>query len=197
MAGKIFINYRRDDDAAGAARVRDGLASKFGKANLFIDVDNLFAGQRFDEELARALVTCDVLVAVIGRHWMDLLKAKIASGGRDHVREEIAAALQRRIVVIPVRVGREGQLPPLPRVEDLPPDISDLVLHQKHDVTHERFGRGHRRTGRSDKGRAPIKPSQICGAALLFLLWPGGSLGLHWHWRDGRLDADNQLQRPQ
>ena len=39
MAGKIFISYRRDDDASAAARVSDGLALRFGKANLFIDVD--------------------------------------------------------------------------------------------------------------------------------------------------------------
>jgi hypothetical protein len=46
MAGKIFVSYRRDNDPAAAARVRDGLAGRFGKANLFIDVDDLFAGQR-------------------------------------------------------------------------------------------------------------------------------------------------------
>ena len=55
MPGKIFISYRRDDNPDAAARVRDGLAGKFGKANLFIDVDDLLAGQRFDEELAKAL----------------------------------------------------------------------------------------------------------------------------------------------
>ncbi len=57
---KIFISYRRDDNPAAAARVRDGLAQKFGKSNLFMDVDNLIAGLRFDEELARALTACDV-----------------------------------------------------------------------------------------------------------------------------------------
>jgi hypothetical protein len=51
--------------------------------------------ERFDEELAKALRRCDVLIAVIGEHWMELLKAKTANGERDHVREEIAAALQR------------------------------------------------------------------------------------------------------
>jgi formylglycine-generating enzyme required for sulfatase activity len=141
MAGKIFISYRRDDDPAAAARVSDGLAGRFGKANLFIDVDDLHAGQRFDEELAKALTACDVLIAVIGERWTELLKAKITGGERDYVREEIAAALQRRIVVIPVRVGREGRLPPLPRSGDLPTDIRDLVLYQKSDITHERFGR--------------------------------------------------------
>ena len=115
MAGKIFVSYRRDDDPNGAARVRDGLAARFGKTNLFMDVDDLLAGLRFDDELAKALAACDVFIAVIGVRWMDLLKAKASSGERDYVREETAAALERRIVVIPVRVGRDGQLTPLPR----------------------------------------------------------------------------------
>lgn len=141
MAGKIFINYRRDDDPSAAARVRDGLAAKFGKSNIFMDVDNLLAGQRFDEELAKALSACDVLIAVMGSRWMGLLTARAASSERDYVREEIAGALKNRIVVIPVRVGRDTQLAPLPRAEALPEDIRDLVHYQKHDVTHERFGR--------------------------------------------------------
>ena len=141
MAGKIFINYRRDDVPGDARGVRDGLAQRFGKANLFMDVDNLLAGQRFDIELAKALEACDVLIAVIGPRWIDLLRARQAGGERDYAREEIAAALKRGIVVIPVRVGREGNMPPLPRKDDLPADIGDLVLHQKADVAHERFGR--------------------------------------------------------
>ncbi len=141
MPGKIFINYRRDDDPAAAARVRDGLAEKFGKSALFMDVDNLLAGQRFDQELAKALSVCDVLVAVIGTKWMDLMRARAASPERDYVREEIAEALKRKVLVVPVRVGREGKLAPLPGADDLPEDIRDLVLHQKHDVTYERHGR--------------------------------------------------------
>ena len=93
MVGKIFVSYRRDDDPNGAARVRDGLAATFGKANVFMDVDNLIAGQRFDEELAKALAQCDVLVAVVGARWMELLKARRTGGEFDYVREEIAEAL--------------------------------------------------------------------------------------------------------
>ena len=90
MPGKIFINYRRDDDPAFAARVRDGLATKFGKTNLFMDVDNLLAGRRFDQELAKALAACDVLIAIMGNRWMDQLKARMPTGERDYVGEEIA-----------------------------------------------------------------------------------------------------------
>ena len=142
MAGKVFISYRHEDDPSAAARVRDALAASFGKTNIFMDVDSLLAGQRFDEELSKALATCDVLIVIMGLRWMDLLKSKnVMSGARDYVRVEIAQALKRKIVVVPVRVGREGQLPPLPRAKDLPADISDLVQFQMHDVLHEHFGR--------------------------------------------------------
>ena len=75
-----------------------------------MDVDNLLAGQRFDRELEKALGETDVFIAVIGPRWMELLGER-ASGERDYVREEIAGALKRGIVVIPVLVERT----PLPR----------------------------------------------------------------------------------
>jgi formylglycine-generating enzyme required for sulfatase activity len=183
MAGKIFINYRRDDDPSAAARVRDGLAAKFGKTNLFMDVDNLLAGQRFDEELAKALALCDALIAIMGPRWMDQLKARIASSQRDFVREEIAEALKRRIIVIPVRVGREGQMLSMPAPDDLPQEIRDLVHYQKHDVAHERFNRDTQelaaaivaiRKARQLK-RAPLPWARIAAAAfgIVALAWTG------------------------
>ena len=137
MAGKIFVNYRRDDERAMAARVRDRLAQAFGNANVFMDVDNLMAGQRFDKELEKALAETDVFLAVMGPRWIELFRDRLAKGERDYVREEIVGALKRGIVFIPVMI--EGAA--LPRGEDLPEDIRELVLHQKHSATHEQFGR--------------------------------------------------------
>ena len=51
MPGKVFVNYRRDDARDMAARIRDRLAATFGDANVFMDVDNLIAGHRFDKAL--------------------------------------------------------------------------------------------------------------------------------------------------
>ena len=76
MAGKIFVNYRRDDERSTAARVRDRLAGVFGAANVFMDVDNLLAGQRFDKELEKALAQTDVFLALIGPRWMDLFTTR-------------------------------------------------------------------------------------------------------------------------
>lgn len=173
MPGKIFVNYRRDDVPGDARGVRDGLAAKFGKANVFMDVDNLLVGQRFDVELAKALDACDILIAVIGPRWMDLLKERTATAERDYVREEIAAALARKITVIPVRVGREGSMPALPRASDLTEDIRDLVLHQKLDVAHERFGRD---ITELVEGIVAVRKALVAGER------PGRPTAVPWSW---------------
>jgi hypothetical protein len=114
---------------------------KFGESCVFMDIDNLMAGQRFDQELEKALAQCEVLIAIIGTRWMDLLSQHRRAGGRDYVREEIGAALAREIPVIPVLVGREGKLPAMPRADDLPKDLRNLAYYQKHGVAHESFTR--------------------------------------------------------
>lgn len=137
MQGKIFISYRRTDGAANARSVRDRLARVFGDNNVFMDVDNLLAGKRFDKELKNAIAQTTVFLAVIGPRWVESLKERQTSGERDYVHEEIAAALARELLVIPVLI--EGGT--LPRQNELPEDIRDLALHQKHEISHEHFGR--------------------------------------------------------
>ena len=137
VAGKLFINYRRDDAKAEAARLHDRLAQSFGAANVFMDVDNLLPGERFDIRLKEALAGTDVFLSVMGARWLELLEARAESGERDYVREEIAAALAAKIVVIPVLMDRA----PLPKAASLPEDIRGLALYHKHDVVHESFGR--------------------------------------------------------
>jgi len=176
MRGRVFISYRRDDAPGDARGVCDRLTRKLGKANVFMDVDKLLAGQRFDRELDKALSQCDVLVAVIGPRWMELLSEYARGGKPDYVRDEIAAALKRDTVVIPVLVGREGHMPPLPQRNELPEDIRDLTLYQKQGIAHESFGRDTDEliaainTVLRGKRRAlPLKGIAIGGAAGLAL----------------------------
>jgi hypothetical protein len=97
-------------------------------------------------ELEKALTATDVFLAVIGPRWLELLAERESDGQRDYVREEIAGALQRAVVVIPVLIERT----PLPRADELPDDIRGLVRHQKHVCNarairprHCRVDRGH------------------------------------------------------
>ncbi len=108
MAGKIFINYRRGDDAGYSGRLFDRLQEVFEPQRLFMDVDNIAPGLDFVRVLNERIAECDVMLAVIGKHWLD---ARHASGARrlddprDLVRVEIASALNQGKRVIPVLVG--------------------------------------------------------------------------------------------
>jgi hypothetical protein len=80
MPEKIFIGYRREDVAGYARGIRAALATSSATVNVFVDVDKLLAGQRFDWELGKALDASDVPIVVIGPRWMDLLETKTAGG---------------------------------------------------------------------------------------------------------------------
>ena len=104
MATRVFISYRREDSAGAAGRVYDRLVPEFGREAVFMDVDAVRLGVDFVKVLHEAVAKCDVLLAVIGRDW---LNASDEEGNRrldnqkDYVRIEITAALQRDIPVIP------------------------------------------------------------------------------------------------
>jgi len=177
MAGKIFINYRRDDSPGTAGRLHDRLAQKFGRNNLFMDVDHIPAGVDFTEYLHSQVVACDVFLAVIGPNWLD---AKDDSGRRrfdnpdDFVTIEIAAALARNIRVIPVLVDGART----PKADKLPDSIRPLVRRNAVEVRNTNFGRDAEalanKVGEALKGARPATgrwPFLASGAA--WLMAPG------------------------
>jgi peptidoglycan/xylan/chitin deacetylase (PgdA/CDA1 family) len=139
MAGKIFINYRRDDSIGMAGRLHDRLAHTFGRAKLFMDVDHIPVGTDFVTHLNNQVAECDVILVVIGPNW---LSAKDESGGRrlddpdDFVAIEIAAALARDIRVIPVLVDGAR----MPKASELPDFLKPLARRHAVDVRHAHFG---------------------------------------------------------
>ena len=139
MAGKIFINYRRDDSIGMAGRLHDRLAQTFGRDKLFMDVDHIPVGVDFVAHLNSQLAGCDVILVVIGPNWLD---AKDESGGRrldnpdDFVAIEIAAALARDIQVIPVLVDGAR----MPKASELPDSLKPLARRQAVEVRHAHFG---------------------------------------------------------
>jgi hypothetical protein len=135
---KFFISYRREDTAAAAGRLYDRLLPRFGKDQLFMDVDTIEPGERFSDVVQRTVGSCDVLLALVGDRWLtvqDSTGQTRLSNPDDWVRLEVATALKRDIRVIPVLIN--GAI--VPRRSDLPEDLSDLALRQAIDVTHAHF----------------------------------------------------------
>jgi hypothetical protein len=139
MAGKIFINYRRDDAIAIAGRLHDRLAETFGPDNLFMDVDNIPVGINFDEYLKGQVAQCDAMLSVIGPNWLiakDETDQRRLDKPDDFVAIEIAAALARDVLVIPVLVDGTH----MPKVSELPASLKPFALRNAIQVRNTNFG---------------------------------------------------------
>lgn len=123
---RIFVSYRRDDSAGHTGRISDYLSGHFGQDEIFRDVEHIAPGLDFVQSIERAVASCDILIAVIGRQWLTISDA---NGNRrldnpdDFIRLEVATALQRNIRVIPLLVQRAT----MPSAEDLPEPLKGLA----------------------------------------------------------------------
>lgn len=134
----IFISYRREDAEGQAGRLFDDLVNDFGEDAVFMDVAGIAPGRDFRKAIDEQVSSCGVLLAVIGKNWLD---AKDEHGTRrlddplDFVLLETASALKRDIPVIPVLV--RGAV--MPRAEELPADLGELAYRNAVELTHARW----------------------------------------------------------
>jgi len=135
---RVFLNYRRDDSAAHSGRLYDRLVHKFGKSNIFMDIDAIMPGEDFERVIEDEIAGCDCLLVMIGDGW---LHAKDDHGNRrlenprDFVLLEIAAALNRGVTVIPVLL--DGTV--MPPSEQIPDVLQGLLRRQAVSISHASF----------------------------------------------------------
>lgn len=132
---KVFLSYRREDSGGYSGRLADDLVNHFGESRVFRDVDSIRPGVDFVQAIEEAVASCAVLVAVIGREWLDVRNesgARRLDSPEDFVRLEIAAALRRNIPIVPVLVERAQ----MPTAAHLPQDLSRLLRYNAIEL-HE------------------------------------------------------------
>ena len=126
---KIFINYRRDDTSGYAGRIYDRLAKHFGEDQIFMDIEHIGPGADFVEVINEKIAACRGLIVLIGPQWLtapDETGARRLDDPKDFVRLEVATALERNVLVIPVLL--KGAT--MPRVQDLPEALALLSRRQ-------------------------------------------------------------------
>jgi hypothetical protein len=129
----IFLCYRREDSLDATHRLYDALTESFDAAAVLMDLDTIPPGADFSRFLTETLGGCQVVLAIIGDHWIG---ARDALGGRrlddptDFVRLEIRTALELNKPVIPVLVGRAA----MPPEHALPVDIQPLAFRQAAEL---------------------------------------------------------------
>jgi hypothetical protein len=134
---RIFINYRREDALTYADRLQETLSEHYGTDEVFRDVDAIEPGVDFVDAIDRALSRADVMLVLIGPHWL------VSRDGRrrlhdpeDYVCLEIAAGLTRpNVRVIPVLVGGST----MPTREELPEAIASLTRRHAFEMTDSRW----------------------------------------------------------
>ena len=134
----IFISYRRDDSEGEAGRLFDDLTGAFGSNGVFMDVAGISPGIDFRKAIEDNVVSCGVLLAVIGQRWISMTDAagkRRLEDPNDFVALEIASALKRDVPVIPVLV-HEAKMPP---VDQLPDSLKDLAYRNSVELTHTRW----------------------------------------------------------
>jgi len=137
MSG-IFISYRREDSAGWTGRLAEQLKERFGAESIFMDIDTLTPGVDFTEALQKYVSSCNVLLAVIGPSWAtatDKTGKLRLENPNDWVRVEVAAALKRKIQVIPVLVGGAS----VPTMDILPDELDPLAHRHAHELTDKRW----------------------------------------------------------
>jgi len=144
----IFISYRRDDAAAYAGRLYDGLRQRYGEDHVFMDVDRIQPGENFASVIERSVQSTDVMLAVIGETWLTVTneaRLRRLDDPEDFVRLEIKAALDAGLRVIPVLVGGAS----MPAEDALPTVLRRLAGVQAVIMSNERWDYDAERLNRS------------------------------------------------
>ena len=114
------------------------LVARLGESSVFMDVDSVALGRDFRQVLQESLASCDLVLVIIGRDWLD---AKSGSGQRriedpeDFVHLEIGVALKRNIPITPVLVQRAE----MPTAQHLPHGIKDFAYRNGFELSHNRW----------------------------------------------------------
>ena len=134
----VFISYRREDAGPYARLLKMQLSERLPDAQAFMDLDSIEAGRDFAEAIECALLSCSVLVALIGPRWLELTDedgSRRLDNPEDYVRFEIRTALARCERVIPVLVDGAR----MPRQHQLPADLRKLARLNALEMSYSRF----------------------------------------------------------
>ncbi len=137
MAG-IFVSYRRGQSAGYAGRLADTLSNRFGKENVFRDIEDISAGADFVDRINQAVGACEVLLVVISPGWVaaaDPQGRRRLDNPQDFVRLEIETALKRNVRVVPLLVGGAA----MPSLDELPETLKLLSRRQAHELSDSRW----------------------------------------------------------
>jgi hypothetical protein len=141
---RIFLSYRRDDSSGYAGRLYDGLTSGpagdgvFAERQIFMDIDTIEPGVDFRRVLIEALSSCSVVLALVGKHWVNAVDEhghRRLDKPNDFVRLELEQALERSIPIVPLLVQNAR----MPSESELPQSLEDFASRNAFELSDTRW----------------------------------------------------------
>lgn len=143
------------------------MVAQFSRSSIFKDIDSLEPGEDFIEVVERTIRSCEFLLVLIGKNWLNAKddKGELRLGAPDDpVTSEICAALDAKVRVIPLLLGgarmpsRDSlpeRLKPIHRITAM--EIPDALFHQRVDILIRIIAEAEdaRPSSTSPKGEAP------------------------------------------
>jgi TIR domain len=171
---QVFISYRRDDTAGYARALHDALARRWGEERVFVDVDDIGAGEAFADVIGQEVGNARVLLVLIGPRW----RGERADGTvrlhepEDFVRREVAAGLARGMRVVPLLL--DGATMPAPDL--LPEELKPLTGRNAVVIGATSFAADVERL--ADNIGAPKAPASTAKATSTRRVWFAGAAGV-------------------
>lgn len=141
MGIRVFISYRRGDSKHEAKQLYDAFARQMPRDEVFWDIDSIPAGTDFSLFLKAKVDECEILLALIGPDWINVVdpttKKRRLDDPNDYVRLEIGRALARNVRVVPVLIDNA----PLPSPDQLPEELKNLALRNAEFINFRSFDR--------------------------------------------------------
>lgn len=134
----IFISYRRTDAPGYVRALMSDLRNTFGSKQVFLDMEDIKAGNDFVSIIEQAVGECEVLLAVIGSNWLTVMNEfgqRRIDDPDDFICLEIISAIKNHIPVIPVLVDQSR----IPKAEELPVQLQILASLQAITLSHDRW----------------------------------------------------------
>jgi hypothetical protein len=133
---KCFLSYRRADAEPVARELFLHFQVRFGRGSVFWDHESIPPDSDWQKILRRDVEATDVVIALIGPSWLQILNDRLKSPSPDYVRFELehAHTCNKPVVIVPLVGGT------VPRASDLPDSLRFLTRQQspRLDLTHER-----------------------------------------------------------
>lgn len=130
---RVFVSYRRKDCGWAARFIASRLNETLSSDNVFIDVASISPGVPFDQRLKDAMDQCNVVLVLIGDRWLEGENGERLHEPHDNLRKEIAQALTRNVLVVPVLFDNAS----MPRAAQIPESLAALVARNAVTIRHD------------------------------------------------------------